>query len=181
VRPCHERVHLLLSTGVAQLVAEEPVRVTYLDDDDVVRDLYPALFRYAAVVGAGSHDPDDLVQEALVAALRAQSLIDLQHPQAYLRRAILTAAMNRQRRRGLFSRAAPKLAEPEGVDAHYRSDLDDLEPGDRALLYLVYVEGLSFAEVADQLDDTEPNCRQRASRARKLLRETLRDEESSHE
>jgi hypothetical protein len=47
-------VHVLLSTNVKQLVREEPARVMYLDDDDVVRDLYPELFRHGAVVGAAS-------------------------------------------------------------------------------------------------------------------------------
>lgn len=56
MRPCHERVHVLLSTNVKQLVREEPARVMYLDDDDVVRDLYPELFRHGAVVGAASQD-----------------------------------------------------------------------------------------------------------------------------
>lgn len=162
-------------------VSEDVERVTDEDDDRLVRELYPRLFRYAAVVGASWQDPDDLVHDALVATLAAHPLSDLTHPLAYLRRAVLSAAMRRQRRLGLFRRTAPKVAPDDAVVPTYASDLADLEhldPLDRGLLYLVHVEGLSYAEVGDELDMSAEACRQRAHRARTHLERELRAEEA---
>ena len=153
------------------------------EDEAVVRALYPRLHRYAAVVGASWQDPDDLVHDALVATLRAHRLSDLEHPLAYLRQAVLSAAMRRQRRSGLFRRAAAQLLPDDGERPVYDSDLADLEhldPKDRGVLFLVHVEGLSYAAVADELGVSEAACRQRAHRARSRLRSAIQAEEARH-
>ena len=82
---------------------------------------------------------------------------------------------------GLFRRAAPKLAVEPGMTPTYASDLADLEhldPRDRSVLYLVHVEGLSYAEVADQFGMSEDACRQRAHRARTRLHREITAEEA---
>lgn len=166
-----------------QLVSGDCDHVTDGDDDALVRVLYPRLFRYAAVVGASWQDPDDLVHDALVATLRAHSLSELDHPLAYLRRGILSAAMRRQRRSGLFQRAAAVLVPTDGQDPFYDSDLADLEhldARDRGVLFLVHVEGLSYAEAGSELGMTEATCRQRAHRARHRLRTAIEAEEARH-
>ena len=56
-------------------------------DAEVFDALYPALRRFAAVVGGLEVDPDDLVQEAVARALRRGPLGELDNPGAYLRRA----------------------------------------------------------------------------------------------
>lgn len=143
-------------------------------EDELFRTLYPSLRRFAAVVGPYEVDPDDLVQDAVARVLAKGPLTALEHPAAYLRRTILNLA--RDRRRG-FARwrtavgrhgAGPAAA----VDA-YPSDLSvllALDSGDRAVLYLTFVEGLPFAEVADSLGCTPAAARQRSTRARQRLR-----------
>ena len=56
----------------------------------IVDQLYPSLHRFSAVVAPSDLEPDDLLQEALVAVLRRHRLSALDHPAAYLRKAILT-------------------------------------------------------------------------------------------
>ncbi len=149
-------------------------------DEAIFRSLYSKLSAYAAVVADAGVDADDLLQDALVATLRKQPLTALDHPQAYLRRAILNAAIDRQRKAGTFRRYAPQLIEanPSG-EPHYPSDLadlDHLDPRDRAILYLVHVEGRPYEEVAELTGETPGNARLRASRARKALRSALEEE-----
>ena len=166
-----------------QLVSGDSDHVTDGDDEQLLRDLYPHLFRYAAVVGASWQDPDDLVHDALEATLRARSLSDIEHPLAYLRRSILSAAMRRQRRSGMFQRAAAVLVSADGEEPTYLSDLGDLEhldPRDRGVLFLVHVEGLSHAEAGAELGISETTCRQRAHRARLRLRSAIEAEEARH-
>ena len=57
-------------------------------DAEIFAALYPSLRRYAAVVGALSDNPDDLVQEAVARTLATTSLRELRSASAYLRRAI---------------------------------------------------------------------------------------------
>jgi RNA polymerase sigma-70 factor (ECF subfamily) len=59
------------------------------------------------------------------------------------------------------------------VEADYPSDLADLDalaPDERALLYLVDVEGWTFADAAVVAGCSPAAARQRASRARRQLR-----------
>ncbi len=51
-------------------------------EQDLIRELYPSLRRFAAVVGSADIDPDDLVEDALQRALRRGPLTDLDHPSA---------------------------------------------------------------------------------------------------
>lgn len=150
-------------------------------DDQLLRELYPKLLAYAAVVGSNRVQPDDLLHEALVSTLRTHVLSDLEYPQAYLRRAILNVELQRQRRSRTHGNVVPLLRPEAERHPSYPSDLGDLEhldPRDRAILYLVHVEGLPYADVAKLVETTESNARLRASRARKKLRVVLAAERS---
>jgi DNA-directed RNA polymerase specialized sigma24 family protein len=105
--------------------------------------------------------------------LRRQTLASLDHPEAYLRRAIVNLAANRRRSLARWRNVVPQLRREERQDAEYESDLGDLlrlSPHDRALLFLVEVEGRPYAEAAGLLGLTEEAARTRAARARKALR-----------
>ena len=148
-------------------------------DDELLRELYPKLLAYAAVVASNRVHPDDLLQEALVNTLRTHSLSDLEYPQAYLRRAVLSVELQRQRRERTHQNVVPLLRPDTPRTPTYPSDLGDLEhldARDRAILYLVHVERCTYAEVAKLVETTEANARLRASRARKKLRVVLADE-----
>ena len=142
--------------------------------------LYPSLRRFAAVTAAGADDPDDLVQEAVARTLRTRSLSSLDHPGAYLRQAIVHLASNRRRSLARGRSALLHLVSREdGKNPEYASDLADLlrlQPVDRALLFLIEVEGHVYAEAAALLGMTEEAARTRAGRARRQLRSQIIEE-----
>jgi len=145
------------------------------DADAVLfEQLYPSLHRFAAVTGGRDDDPDDLVQEAVARTLRHHSLSSLDRPGAYLRQAIVNLASNRRRSLARGRTALLQLGNREdGKTPEYASDLADLlrlQPADRALLFLIEVEGRQYAEAASLLGMTEEAARTRAGRARRRLR-----------
>ena len=151
------------------------------DDSSLIRELYPTLRRFAAVVGPAEVDPDDLVQEALVKTIRRQPLRSLEHPSSYLWKVIKNLAADHRRRLGRQRRALGRLGQPEPSRPSYPSDLDELErlsPPARAVLYLHEIEGYPYAEIAGMLDTKEASLRRTASRARRVLRRALSEEET---
>jgi RNA polymerase sigma-70 factor (ECF subfamily) len=143
---------------------------------ELIATLYPALRRIAAVAGSVDVEPDDLVQEALVRTLRKGSLAHLDNPLAYLRRTIVNLASNQRRSLGRRRRAVARLSVDENWFPSYPADIEailDLPPKHRAVLYLVEVEGVPYAEVADQLGMTVAATRAMAGRARKKARLSL--------
>jgi RNA polymerase sigma-70 factor (ECF subfamily) len=152
------------------------------DERTLIGQLYPPLQRYAAVVAPVDVDPEDLVQEAFLRAIRKAPLSDLNHPNAYLRKTICNLASNSRRRFSRERRALAKLHNPGGAREGYPSDLDDLmtlRPVARAVLYLREIEGRSHAEIAAVLGRTEVGVRSIASPAKRQLRLDLSEEVSS--
>jgi RNA polymerase sigma-70 factor (ECF subfamily) len=147
------------------------------DDSSLFRSLYPSLRQFAAVTGSVDVDADDLVQEAVARTLRSHRLVDLDDAGAYLRRAIVNLAANRRRSMARWRRAIARLDRiEEGQRAAYPTDLADLlrlEPEARALLFMVEVEGHSYAEASSVLGISEEAARTRAARARRRLRADL--------
>ena len=93
----------------------------------LIHDLYPSLRRFAAVVGPVEVEPDDLVQEAFVRAMRRGPLTDLTFPTAYLKRCIVNLSKDQvrgfvRRRRALVALAATSEAFMEA----YPSDVIEL-------------------------------------------------------
>ena len=148
-------------------------------DERLIEELYPNLYRFAAVVAPRGDDPDDLVQDAFVRTLARRSFADLDQPHAYLRRTILNLANNRRRSLRRQLRALTRLGSAPPVEDIYPSDTEallDLAPQTRAVLWLADVEGLGFEEIADQLGLTAAAARQRASRGRAEIRTRLERE-----
>ena len=136
----------------------------------MITSLYPTLRKIAAVAGSVDVEPDDLVQEALVRVLRKSSLTELDNPLAYLRKTIVHLAAYQRRSLGRKRKALVRLSTQEGSWPSYPADIEailDLPPRQRAILYLVEVEGVPYAEVAEQLGMTTMAARAMANRARK--------------
>lgn len=146
----------------------------------LIRELYPPLRRFAAIVGPSDVEPDDLVQEAMMRVLRKRPLGDLEFPNAYLRRTIYNLASDQRRSLSRSRRAMSRLGSPEPHFDIHPSDLDDLEvlsPKGRAVLYLHEIEGRPFAEIAELLGERESSLRRAATRARRRLAGAFAEEE----
>lgn len=158
------------------------LRVGEADSETLLfREVYLKVRSFAAVCASADEDPDDLVQEALVRALQLGPLDRLADPVAYLRRCVANLASNDRRRSRVRRQTERRLRAEEGKPSEYPSDLSDLlrlPPLDRAVLYLVEVEGRSLAEAAEALGCSLLAARARASRARRRLRGELSKENS---
>lgn len=155
-----------------------------LEPEDAVTDAdalrfevaYAGLRRFAAAISDRTVDPDDLVHDALVRALRRGRLDEIDDLASFLRRTIVNLEIDRRRSRDRQRRADPLLASPAVTEPVYPSDvspLDEFDPLDRAVLLLVDVENYSFAEAADLLGVSAGSLRMRAVRARRRLRQLI--------
>ncbi len=144
----------------------------------MLRTAWRVLGRY------GGNEADDVVQEALIAALTTGAL-PTGDVGAWLRSIAARKALDALRRTG--RRKEDALPEPEegaelpaGVDLEGRLDvmtirrgLDQLSAKDRAVLTLADLEGYTMAEIAGILGSTTVAIKLRASRARKKLARLL--------
>ena len=139
----------------------------------IVEDLYEPLRRFAAVVAPVDLEPDDLLQDALVSVLRTRRLSEIDHPAAYLRRAVLNAATSHNRQMGRRRQAMVRFrASDNSTRPVYPSDLselDQLPPRERGALYLHVVEGFQYAEIAEMLGCSESAARKAGVRGRRRL------------
>jgi DNA-directed RNA polymerase specialized sigma24 family protein len=161
-----------------------PSVATPATDQEIFRQLYPGLRRFAAVVGAVEMDPDDLVQDAITHALAGGRLSRFESPGAYLRRAIVNAACNERRGAGRKVRALLRLrgGMMEAEPAPYPSDADELaqlSPDVRALTYLRLVERLCYDDIAAMLGVSASSARMTVSRALRALRSSNLDSSSA--
>lgn len=143
---------------------------------ELITSLYPSLRKIAAVAGSVDIEPDDLVQEALMRTLRRGPISDLDNPLAFLRTTIVNLASNERRSLGRRRKALSRLSNEEGWLPSYPADIEailDLPPRQRAILYLVEVEDVPYAEAAQQLGMTTVAARAMANRARKKARAAM--------
>jgi RNA polymerase sigma-70 factor (sigma-E family) len=139
-----------------------------------------ALLSFAHLLTGDRHTAEDVVQTALAAtALSWQRVRRRDHPEGYVRRAIVNTHLNAQRRRLWRERATaevPEAADPQPVeagvderDAMWRA-LATLPPRQRAVLVLRYYEDLSEADISDILGCSRGTVKSQASKALEHLR-----------
>lgn len=127
------------------------------------------------LAGAGGPDPEDVVQDALLRALRAYPrLRHGDHLRAWLYRITTNAAMDRHR----AARREVPVADPgDGIAAPdesldgFEALIGDLPDRAQATLRLRFVEDLEYAAIAARLDCTPEAARARVSHALRILRE----------
>jgi RNA polymerase sigma-70 factor (ECF subfamily) len=145
--------------------------------------LIPALRRFARALARDAEIADDLVQDTLVRALRAEHLFHGGDLRTWLFTILLN--LDRNRRRGLARR--PVLAvieefEPPGAPGSDGSGRDiqrglALLPAEqREVLLLVTLEGMSYREAAETQGVPIGTIMSRLSRARTALRAHLDEE-----
>jgi RNA polymerase sigma-70 factor (ECF subfamily) len=123
---------------------------------------------------AGEAHGEDVVQEALLRALRAYPrLRHADHLRAWLYRITTTTAMDhhRSRARELLTDDPPATAaEPDHYDDAFESLIAGLPDTARAALRLRFVDDLDYAGVAHALGISPEAARQRVSTAIRALR-----------
>lgn len=145
---------------------------------DDLEAMIPALRRYARALARDREIADDLVQDTLVRALRAERQFLGGDLRSWLY-TILTN-LNRNRRRAMARRPVMQPlvegADACGTEAEGRDiarALETLPEEQRAVLLLVTLEGLSYREVADVQAVPIGTVMSRLARARAGIRASL--------
>lgn len=167
-----------------------------LDDDAAfaayVKPEIEVCFRVAVSITRSTVDAEDLVQDTLLRAYRSIGRFDGRHPRAWLLTILRNAQINRTRRRrpGLLrdpddamrvaaDDAGAAHTEPEEqfmsglLDPDVEAAFVELSDRFRAVVELVDVDGLSYAEAAGVLDVPVGTVMSRLSRARRRMRNHL--------
>ncbi len=159
------------------------------------------LYRVARTLTFDRADAEDLVQDTLVRAYNAIDRFDGRYPRAWLLTILRNLNRNRARRAGKirfdsldespgervgesrYDRLDDRLGDsrhgrPEDVvdvtfDAAVARALDNLTPPFRAVVELVDIGGLSYAEAAETLDVRIGTIMSRLHRARNRIRTAL--------
>ena len=153
-------------------------------DTELYRAHADELTRYATVL-VGPDDAPDVVTDAVLAAFGSSGWRDVEHPKAYLYRAVLNTAKSRYRSGGRRRRRdhlysvqpnpvpQPQTAVDQAVDV--RRALSVLSTQQRAVVYLTYWEDQRPSDIATTLDVREGTVRKQLARARAQLRKVIDD------
>jgi RNA polymerase sigma-70 factor (ECF subfamily) len=128
---------------------------------------------------AGDQQAEDVLQDALLKALRAYPhLRHADHLRAWLYRVTTTTAIDfhRARRREVLTDDPPIVPVPvqaEYDDGAFESLIASLPDGAREALRLRFVEDLDYEAIASALDCSSDAARQRVSTAVRALRKKV--------
>lgn len=141
--------------------------------------VYPHLHRVACVAAPADVDPDDLVQDALVRFLALDDPKAVRSPRAFLITTVVNLASNHRRSWIRHRAALGRLRRPDDARTEFPSDLSDLlllPPRERTVLYLHYVDGLSYNEIGELVGCSAEAARKAAQRGRTHLGDVMRKE-----
>lgn len=146
------------------------------------------------LTGGAWADAEDLVQDTLVRAFRAQDSFDGAHPRSWLLTILRRTHLNEVRRHHLalvdaaeLERHRPAFGQPRRgqsaedkviddlLDPALEKALAELDPRFRVVVLLVDVDQLTYAEAAEVLGVPQGTIMSRLSRGRRRLRAALGD------
>lgn len=151
--------------------------------DEFTRTQLAPLLRFAKVLCGERGLAEDVVQEVLARAYgRWEQIAPLDKPDAYVRRMIVNEFLSWRRK---WSRVVPLAELPDTLAtadfasehadrAALAAELASLPRRQRAVLVLRFYDGLSDAEIADELGCSAGTVRSHASRALAALRIEVR-------
>lgn len=149
-------------------------------DTELYREHADELTRYATVL-VGPDDAPDVVIDAVLATFASPGWRRVEHPRAYLFRAVLNTANSRHRSAGrrrrresvvaLRERPSDAREQEAALDVHRA--LGTLSPQQRAIVFLAYWDDQTAAQIADTLDVGEGTVRKQLARARARLRTVM--------
>ena len=154
--------------------------------EDVFRKEYKGLVGAALRICRDLSLAEDVVQNVFLKFYESEGLKRTESPAAYLRRAVVTRTLNalRDRKRLQFvgdealtsavehlpSDQAPDIAD---IKAKLHKAIEQLPDRARVILVLHRFEGLSYKEIANELDIAPKTVENQLARALKLLRTYL--------
>jgi RNA polymerase sigma-70 factor (sigma-E family) len=149
--------------------------------DAFVASRLPALVRFAYALTGDLGHAEDLVQTALVKTYLATRRRSPDAPEAYVRRAIVTANLSRFRRRRVAEDLVDVLPEPPGAARQRPSEqqealemlLAGLSARQRTVMVLRYQQDWTEAEIAAAMGVSPGTVKTLASRALAKLRAAL--------
>ncbi|MFV0257718.1 MAG: sigma-70 family RNA polymerase sigma factor [Acidimicrobiales bacterium] len=159
-----------------------------LSFEQYVRPELDLLYRTAWSLTRSEADAQDLVQDTLLRAYRAIDRFDGRYPRAWLLTIMRNANINRVRKKrpdllddpdAAFERSAQfanhddpeSLVMDDTFDAEVEESFQQLPENFRAVVELVDLDGLSYAEAATALDIPIGTVMSRLHRARKRIRD----------
>ncbi|MEV5355821.1 MULTISPECIES: SigE family RNA polymerase sigma factor [unclassified Streptomyces] len=157
------------------------------DFEEFVEACGPRLLRMAWLLTGDAHLAEDLLQTALAKVWPKWPRIAREHPEAYVRKTLLTTHASWWRRRWRGEVPHGEVPDrPAGGDPFTGVDLEQalsvtvrqLPPRQRAVLVLRYFEDLSIEETADVLGCRPGTVKSQAAKALRTLRGLL--DGSSH-
>jgi RNA polymerase sigma-70 factor (ECF subfamily) len=149
--------------------------------EDLIRSHAAAARALAHAVTGNAGDADDVVQEALLAALEHREEIDAgRNPKAWLLRVAHRKALDLLRRRKVREAGEAGL---EGIGTPVtRADLravrrafENLPAPFRAAMHLAYFEEMPYAEIAEALEMSLSAVKMTILRGREALRALLKE------
>ena len=153
-----------------------------LDFADFVASRWTSLYRLAYLLAASPSGAEDLLQTALEKAyVRWGRISQMEHPEAYVRRMLVTSLVSSRRRRWLGERPTEHL--PEDADDSCEIGVLDhsllwplvcaLPSRQRAVIVLRYYEDMTEAQIADTLGCAPGTVKSQTSAAKAALRRAL--------
>lgn len=138
------------------------------------RQQYAPMVRVAFLLVGSEGLAEELVQDTFLRVRHPIESVD--HPVAYLRRAVVNACRNHHRHQAVERRGAVRLAGAEAAEPeldHLADALGRLPERQRAVLVLRYYLGCTEVEIADALGCRPGTVKSLASRGLAALREVL--------
>ncbi len=153
------------------------VEIAPLSDEEVYARHSVELVRFATVL-IGPSGADDLVADATLKVFTSPAWRQVEHQRAYLFRAVLNEARQRERSAARRRRRERLAASPERVDTPtVRPEvivaMRGLGPRQRAIVYFVYWEDRAAADIAAHLDVSVRTVQRELAAAQEHLREAL--------
>jgi RNA polymerase sigma-70 factor (sigma-E family) len=148
------------------------------DFTDFARGAMPQLFRAAWLLCGDRHRAEDLVQESLT-KVYAKWGSRIENPAAYAQTTLTRTWISQQRRRSTHEQPVERVPETPrpAADGDLRltllAALDGLEPLDRAIVVLRYLDDTPTEDVARRLGLSNGAVRKRLVRALRRLRDQL--------
>lgn len=135
---------------------------------------YKYVFKIAYSITLSKEDAEDVVQNTYLKIFEKRKTLD--HGEAimgYLKRIAINYALKiSQKKQPKFIEMEAKMHE-DSTSEIVKEALEKLNPKDRSVLSLFYIDNLSIKEISFILEESEESIRTRLSRARNKLREVI--------